>query len=71
MIKTIRFKYVQICLNIVAKLTLQLLFESPGFRRILNYNYIYFDTLNMHFTAKTALKIQDTLLSLSKHNEIR
>lgn len=71
MIKTIRFKYVQICLNVVAKLTLQLLFESPGFRRILNYNYIYFDTLNMHFTAKTVLKIQDTLLSLSKHNEIR
>lgn len=71
MIKTIRFKYVQICLNVVAKLTLQLLFESPGFRRILNYNYIYFDTLNMHFTTKTALKIQDTLLSLSKHNEIR
>lgn len=71
MIKTIQFKYVQICLNVVAKLTLQLLFESPGFRRILNYNYIYFDTLNMHFTAKTVLKIQDTLLSLSKHNEIR
>lgn len=71
MIKTIRFKYVQICLNVVAKLTLQLLFESPGFRRILNYNYIYFDTLNMHFTTKTVLKIQDTLLSLSKHNEIR
>lgn len=71
MIKTIRFKYVQICLNVVAKLTLQLLFESPGFRRILNYHYIYFDTLNMHFTAKTVLKIQDTLLSLSKHNEIR
>lgn len=68
MIKTIRLKYVQICLNVVAKLTLQLLFESPGFRRILNY---IFDTLNIHFTAKTALKIQDTLLSLSKHNEIR
>lgn len=33
MIKTIRFKYVQICLNVVAKLTLQLLFESPWFQK--------------------------------------